>query len=52
MSASAAEERAPATLAEGLDAAGAGALLIVGHGGGEPDLARFLASLRAEGASP
>ncbi|MCB1007437.1 MAG: aminopeptidase P family protein, partial [Acidobacteria bacterium] len=28
--------------AEGLDAAGAGALLIVGHGGGEPDLARFL----------
>jgi len=42
VSAAAAEERAPATLAEGLDAAGAGALLVIGHGGGEPDLARFL----------
>lgn len=36
------DEPVSGPLAAGLETAGAGALLIVGHGGGEPDLARFL----------
>lgn len=42
MSAPEGGDRAPAELASRLEALGAGALLVVGHGNGEPDLARFL----------